>query len=179
MEGDPMRSRLAALAAALALLLTAVPGVVPVAAQDPPPSVCDGLVTSPTDDPVPIATSTGESGECAIITVGGQPAWRWLDAAIFVGCAPPTGAGTTQEKDGWYLWGVTRDASGAIVSQGYVGTSWAGCGTTPRVYHQQLVLQGYDRTISLRVERRRWPFSASKVIGGVMERTYEGTIHVH
>jgi hypothetical protein len=165
-----------------ALLLLLLPGAA--TAQDPPadppPSFCDGLVTGP-GDPLLVDTSTGEDGECAIVTVEFQPAWRWLDASISVACAAPSGSGTSAEKDGWYLWGTTRDESGAIVSEGFVGTAWSGtgCNGSPRVYHGQLWLQGPHRSIALVVERRRWPFSGSKVVSGPMERGYEGSVWVH
>lgn len=170
--------RLAAIAAMLVLLILPAGA----SAQDPPadpPSFCDGLITGPSDAPAAIDTSTGESGECAIVTVESQPAWRWLDASITVACSAPSGSGTSAEKDGWYLWGTTRDASGAIVSEGYVGTAWSGCTGSPRVYHGQLWLQGEHRTIAIVVERRRWPYGASKVVGGPMIRGFSGSAWVH
>lgn len=174
------RTRSRIIVGLVALALLALPTSAPVIAQDPP-SVCDFSATGPTEAPLDVDTTTPESGECAIVTVESQPAWRWLDAAIVVGCAAPSGSGTTAQKDGWYLWGITRDDAGAITSQGYVGTSWSGtgCDGTPRVYHGQLWLQGAHRTIELRVERRAWPYSASKVVSTSTDRPFSGTVWIH
>lgn len=176
-----MRSRIivAALAIALALLPAAA------GAQDPDPTpyltpACAAALTGQ-GDPVDVAGSTGEDGRCAIIHVGGLPAWAWLDGTISIACSR-TGSGTSAVTDGFYLWGTTRDAGGAIVSQGYVGTTWTACGANglaTRSYHLQLALQGTDRTIALVVERRAWPFGASKALDVDLTRDYSGTIWIH
>lgn len=176
-----MRHRLAVLAAALALML--LPIAAPVAAQDPTPvpSLCGGTVTGP-GDPVDLTGETplADSGECAIITVESQPAWRWLDATITVTCPAASGSGTSAQKTGWYLYGRTYDAGGTLVGQGVVGTNWTGCtGSPTRTYHQQLVLQGAHRSIAIVVERRAWPFGGSKVIASDAGHGYTGTVWVH
>lgn len=165
------RFRLAAVAAALllALQLLAAPG--PTVAQAPTCGAAAASSSSATID-----GATGTDGRCAIAYGTQLPAWAWFDASVTLHCDPATGSGSTREVDGFYLWGITRDSGGSIVSQGYVGTTWAGCGSADSVtrsYHQQLVAQGYDRTIELRVERRRWPYAASSAVP--VARSYEGT----
>lgn len=177
-----MRSRLAALAVALLLTIPAA-----ALAQDPDPtpvpSLCGPAVTGPGDSiDLTGDTPQADSGECAIITVDNQPAGRWLDATISVACAAPTGAGTSAVKDGWYLYGRTYDAGGALVGQGIVGSAWSGtgCGSgNTRTYHMQLVLQGYHRTIALVVERRAWPFSGTKVVASNAGHGYVAGVWVH
>lgn len=173
-----MRTRLGVALVALTLLI--IPASA--AAQDPtePPSLCG----SQAERNLGVATIDGETpdaGQCAIAVGSFAPAWTWLDASITVTCSAGSGTGTSAIKDGWYLYGTTRNAQGAIVGQGVVGPNWTGCtGSPTRTYHLQLVMQGEQRSIALIVERRRWPFSGSNIIGTEdMTRGYAGTAEVH
>lgn len=121
--------------------------------------------------------STDYDGRAVLLTVHDQPAWAWFDAEITVACEPPSGAGTSRVSDGFYLWGTKYDADGNFVSAGFVGPAWQGCnGDTTRTYHLQLVLQGPTKVIELVTDRRAWPYSASKSVGGDQSRAYWGTV---
>ena len=165
------RFRLAAAAAALLLALQLLAAPATTLAQA---GSCGAA--APSGGSATIDGATGTDGACDIAYGSQLPAWAWFDASVTVACDPATGSGSTREVDGFYLWGITRDAGGSIVSQGYVGTSWQGCGsgdTAHRTYHLQLVAQGYDRTIELRIERRRWPYAASSAVA--VARSYSGS----
>lgn len=179
-----MNRRIAAVIAALTFAVSG--GMVPtvVAAQDPtpPPSLC-GPVAANGDGVVDIGGEENSSGteQCAVVSGTNEPAWRWLDAAITVYCASPTGSGTNASKDGFYLLGTTRNDAGEITSQGIVGGAWSGCyPNATKTYHLQLVMQGTHRSIALVVERRRWPFSGSGNGVPITEtHAYTGTAYVH
>ena len=164
----------AAVSLLLALQLLAAP-----ATTQATVSLCGPVATSGAGTVSIGGESADAVGECAIAVASGQPAWAWFDATLVLSCQPATGSGTTRQVEGFYLWGVTRNDQGAIVSQGYVGSTWTACGndnTATRTYHQQLVLQGYDRTISVRTERRTWPYSTSSAV--LVGRPYTGTAQV-
>lgn len=160
-----MRSRLVRTALVLALL--AFPAIQPVVAQDPP-DLC-GQAATVNAGPVTIDGETPTTGQCAIAMGSSLPAWAWLDITLVPVCQPVEGAGTSAIKDGAYFRGITRDASGAIVSQSNI-TNWSGCTPSGYVVHKQLVMQGFDRTIVLVVERRRWPFGGSHVVSTDTDR---------
>lgn len=179
MRAHRLGGPLVAILAILGLVLL-VPGGA-VVAQDDPPSLCGSTATYGAG-PVDLTGETAEDvGECAIATGQNLPAWRWLDATITVACEAATGSGTNRQVDGFYLWGTTRDASGAIVQQGFVGTTWQGCGSGSErtaAYHLQLVMQGENRSIAVVVERRRWPYGGSHVVRK-QAAAYTGTAEVH
>jgi len=166
-----MRSRIVSALMALALLVPTG-----VAAQDPPVDLC-GQVATVNAGAVTIDGETPITGECAIAIGSSLPAWAWLDITLVPVCQAATGSGTSAVKDGAYFRGITRDASGAIVSQSNI-TNWSGCTPTGYVVHKQLAMQGYDRTVVLVVERRRWPFAADKVVATDTDRAYTGTAAV-
>jgi len=168
-----MRSRIGVALIALALL------IMPAAAgaQDDPPANLCGAIATVNAGPVTIDGETPITGECAIATGSSLPAWAWLDITLVPVCQPAEGQGTNAVKDGAYFRGITRDASGAIVSQSNI-TNWSGCSPTGYVVHKQLVMQGYDRTVVLVVERRRWPFGGSHVVSTDTDRAYSGTASV-
>lgn len=169
-----MRSRFLPLAMALALALLPA-GVL---AQDPSPvpSLC-GPVATVNAGAVSIDGETPTTGECAIVTGSNLPAWAWLDITLVPVCKATEGAGTSAIKDGAYFRGITRDASGTITSTSNI-TNWSGCTPTGYVVHKQLVMQGYDRTVVLVVERRRWPFGGNQVVATDTDRPYSGTASV-
>ena len=168
-----MRSRIGVALMALALL------IMPAAAgaqDDPPVNLC-GQVATVNAGAVTVDGETPVTGECAIATGSNLPAWAWLDISLVPVCQPAEGSGTSAVKDGAYFRGITRDSSGAIVSQANI-TNWSGCSPTGYVVHKQLVMQGHDRTIVLVVERRRWPFGGSNVVSTDTDRAYAGTASV-
>ena len=167
-----MRSRIVVALMALALLVLPAS----VTAQDPPANLCGQVATVNAGD-VTIDGETPVTGECAIATGSNLPAWAWLDITLVPVCQAPEGQGTNAVKDGAYFRGITRDSSGAIVSQANI-TNWSGCSPTGYVVHKQLVMQGHDRTIVLVVERRRWPFGGSNVVSTDTDRAYAGTASV-
>lgn len=167
-----MRSRILVALAALALLVMPVATV----AQDPPTDLC-GNVATVNAGATTIDGETPVTGECAIAIGQSLPAWAWLDISLVPVCQAPEGAGTSQVKDGAYFRGITRDSSGAIISQANI-TNWSGCSPSGYVVHKQLVMQGYDRTVVLVVERRRWPFGGSNVVSTDTDRAYAGTASV-
>lgn len=169
-----MRSRLVRTALVLALL--AFPAIQPVVAQDPPVDLC-GNVATVNAGPVDVSGETPVTGECAIATGSSLPAWAWLDITLVPVCQPAEGAGTNAIKDGAYFVGITRDESGAITSRANI-TNWSGCSPSGYVVHKQLVMQGFDRTVVLVVERRRWPFGGSHVVSVDTDRAYAGTASV-
>jgi len=173
-----MRTHSRLRAALLALALLALPGAGAMAQDptDPPVNLC-GQVATVNAGPVTIDGETPTTGECAIATGSNLPAWAWLDITLVPVCQQAEGAGTNAVKDGAYFRGITRDASGAIVSQSNI-TNWSGCTPTGYVVHKQLAMQGYDRTVVLVVERRRWPFGGNQVVSTDTDRPYTGTAAV-
>lgn len=169
-----MRSKLGAALLALSLLIIPAAAV----AQDPtdPPDLC-GQVATVNAGPVTIDGETPTTGQCAIATGTSLPAWAWLDITLVPVCQPTEGSGTSAVKDGAYFRGITRDASGAIISQSNI-TNWSGCSPSGYVVHKQLVMQGAHRTVVLVVERRRWPFGADKVVSTDTDRAYAGSASV-
>ena len=167
-----MRTRIGAALVALALLMLPAGA----GAQDPPVDLC-GNVATVNAGPVTVDGETPSTGQCAIAIGSSLPAWAWLDITLVPVCQPAEGAGTSAIKDGAYFRGITRDASGAIVSQSNI-TNWSGCSPSGYVVHKQLAMQGYDRTVVLVVERRRWPFAADKVVSTDTVRAYTGTAAV-
>lgn len=170
-----MRTRSRLGAALLALALLVIPGASSMA-QDPPADLC-GNVATVNAGATSIDGETPTTGECAIATGANLPAWAWLDITLVPVCQPAEGAGTNAVKDGAYFRGITRDSSGAIVSQSNI-TNWSGCTVTGYTVHKQLVMQGYDRTVVLVVERRRWPFGGSNIVSTDTDRPYSGTASV-
>jgi len=167
-----MRSKIGAALLALSMLILPAAAV----AQDPPVDLC-GNVATVNAGAVTIDGETPTTGECAIATGSSLPAWAWLDITLVPVCQPTEGSGTSAVKDGAYFRGITRDASGAIVSQSNI-TNWSGCSPSGYTVHKQLVMQGYDRTVVLVVERRRWPFGGSHVVSTDTDRPYAGTASV-
>lgn len=167
-----MRSKIGAALLALSMLILPAVAV----AQDPPVDLC-GNVATVNAGAVTIDGETPTTGECAIATGSSLPAWAWLDITLVPVCHPTEGSGTSAIKDGAYFRGITRDASGAITSQSNI-TNWSGCSPSGYTVHKQLVMQGYDRTVVLVVERRRWPFGGSHVVSTDTDRPYAGTASV-
>jgi len=163
--------RVLAILGILALLLPS--GAV---AQDPPPDLC-GAVATVNAGPVVVDGETPTTGQCAIAFGSSLPAWAWLDITLVPVCKPAEGAGTSAIKDGAYFKGITRDANGNITATSNI-TNWSGCSPSGYVVHKQLAMQGYERTVVLVVERRRWPFAADKVVSADTDRAYTGTAAV-
>lgn len=173
-----LHSRPMAALAALVLALVALGA--PAMAQDPTdPPVVDlcGNVATVNVGPVTIDGETPVTGECAIVMGGGLPAWAWLDITMTPVCKAATGQGTSGVKDGAYFKGITRNAAGEITSSSNI-TNWTGCTPTGYVVHKQLVMQGYDRTVVLVVERRAWPYGGTNVLSVDTDRPYTGTASV-